>query len=659
MIAADKMRIVRLLLVAVTICAAQVATAQTADEHAAHHPGGEGPEAVMPQQAMQQPSKSPAPAARPVPPSRAAVMSSMMKDMMGGGEGGEMEGGQQKSDYAALLTLPQLDQHQRDTLAAEANARLHRALSLASEATNAAHGPAEPDGAVVASQLREAATLIESGSATTAVLEGRRSGSAIANDWFRTEMGLAPVDPHASMAGMLWGLTPGHWLFMAATLLALAALLILQWLRLRRVQALVEPGTRSPKGVAEADTGPALTGVPGLERGVQPVPVLAPSPAIAAPVQGAAPPTKANRWSGELRVAQIFDETPTIKTFRMVFPGVERLPFDFLPGQFLQVEVPKDDGSKAKRSYTIASSPTQRAYVELTVKREAQGAVSRHLHDKVKPGDLVQVAGPFGHFTFTGSDAESIVLIAGGVGITPMMSVLRYLTDTAWPGDIFFVYAARSTEEFVFRREIELLERRHPNLTVFAAMERAPGTVWHGAEGQITRALLESAVPEIAKRRVHLCGPPAMMTAMRDILTQIGVPDAQIFSEAFGPASLPVSEPSAPSDAAQAEQGADAIETPPSQPARAPIAATTVTFSIAGVSAPLDSNETILEAAETAGVEIPYSCRVGECGVCVTRLLQGEVSMEVETGLDAADKAQGYVLACQARCTRGPLVVEA
>lgn len=234
MIAADKMRIVRLLLVAVTICAAQVATAQTADEHAAHHPGGEGPAAVMPQQAMQQPSKSPAPAARPVPPSRAAVMSSMMKDMMGGGEGGEMEGGQQKSDYAALLALPQLDQHQRDTLAAEANARLHRGLSLASEATNAAHGPAEPDGAVVASQLREAATLIESGSATTAVLEGRRSGSAIANDWFRTEMGLAPVDPHASMAGMLWGLTPGHWLFMAATLLALAALLILQWLRLRR-----------------------------------------------------------------------------------------------------------------------------------------------------------------------------------------------------------------------------------------------------------------------------------------------------------------------------------------------------------------------------------------------------------------------------------------
>lgn len=400
MIAANKIRRVRFLLTAVSACAAQIAAAQAVDEHAAHHPGDDASAAAMPQPAMQLPSQSPTPAARPVPPTRAAVMSSMMKDMMGGEKSGEMEGGKQKSAYAALLALPQLDQHQRDTLAAEANARVHRGLSLASEATNAAHGPGEPDGAVVASQLREAATLIESGSATTAVLEGRRSGSAIANDWFRTEMGLAPLDPHASMAGMLWGLTPGHWLFMAATLLALAALLILQWLRLRRVHALVALGARPPKGVAEADTGPAPAGAPGLKRVAQPVPVLAPSPAIAAPVQGPAPLTKANRWSGELRVAQIFDETPTIKTFRMVFPGIERLPFDFLPGQFLQVEVLKDDGSKAKRSYTIASSPTQRAYVELTVKREAQGAVSRYLHDNVTPGDLVHIAGPFGHFTF-------------------------------------------------------------------------------------------------------------------------------------------------------------------------------------------------------------------------------------------------------------------
>src|SRR3546814_1920988 len=76
-----------------------------------------------------------------------------------------------------------------------------------------------------------------------------------------------------------------------------------------------------------------------------------------------------------------------------------------------------------------------------------QGVVSRYLHDKVVADDLLKVSGPFGAFTFTGTDADSIVLIAGGVGITPMMSVLRYLTDTAWAGDIFFIRSEEHTSE--------------------------------------------------------------------------------------------------------------------------------------------------------------------------------------------------------------------
>ena len=89
------------------------------------------------------------------------------------------------------------------------------------------------------------------------------------------------------------------------------------------------------------------------------------------------------------------------------------------------------------------------------------------------------------------------------------------------------------------------------------------------------------------------------------------------------------------------------------------VAPSTVTFSVSGVSAALPADETVLEAAEGAGVEIPYACRAGTCGACVVKLLQGEVTMEVESGLAPADKAQGYVLACQAKGTGTPLVVEA
>lgn len=649
MLISPKMRRATSLLLAAAACFPQAAAAQAVADHAAHHPGNGTPAATVPQPAAPKPPPA-SPAAKP-----AATMAAMMDEMMGG----EMEGGKQSSTYPALLTLPDLDQRARATLATEAAARLHQGLTLAKQTTSDTHGSGQPDNSAIARQLREAAALVESGAATTAALDGSRNGNKIANDWFRSEMELGSADDHALMAGKLWGLSPGHWLFMTATLLGLVALLLLQMLRLRRVRALIAPG-QQPIPVdlqrgASLDPRGATSPVAALHR----LSDTDPAPARQATPLNRAAAAKLNRWSGDLRIAQIFDETPTVKTFRMILPGADRLPFDFMPGQFLQVEVPKDDGSKAKRSYTIASSPTQRAYVELTIKREAQGAVSRYMHDATKPGDRVHIAGPFGHFTFTGTDAESIVLIAGGVGITPMMSVLRFLTDTAWPGDIFFVYAARSTEEFVFRSEIEQLERRHPNLHVFASMQRSPGTVWHGTEGHITRELLESAVPEIAKRRVHLCGPPPMMAAMRDILTQIGVPEAQIYSEAFGPASLPIDDLAKEGGEDQPEAPNAKASPPNARAARDEVAATTVTFSIAGVSAPLDADETILEAAETAGVEIPYSCRIGECGVCVTRLLEGEVTMDVETGLDAADKAQGYVLACQARCTRGPLVVEA
>lgn len=652
MLIISKARRALTVLLAVAACLPQAAAAQTATDHAAHHPGATppavAPETTAPKTTSAQQANDPL-----------KRMAAMMDEMMGG----EMMRGKQTSANAALLALPDLDERGRQDLAAQAKSRLHQGIGLANRATNQFHSPERLDGNVVARDLREAAALIDSSSATSAALEGRKTSIPVANNWFREQLNLAKQDEHASMPGMLWGLSAGHWLFMLATFLALAALLLLQMLRLRRVHALVaaHPMPQPASPTAKLASDPAA--VPDREEGS-----IAEDPHIFAKsvqtdptepgLQSPARSEKRKRWTGDLRIAQIFAETPTVKTFRMVMPSGERLPFDFLPGQFLQVEVQSDDGTKAKRSYTIASSPTQRAYVELTVKREAQGTVSRHLHDIVKRGDLVRIAGPFGHFTFTGSDAESIVLIAGGVGITPMMSVLRFLTDTAWAGDIFFVYAARSTEEFLFRTEIEQLERRHANLRVFASMQRTPGTVWHGAEGPITRELLESAVPEIAKRRIHLCGPPPMMLAMRNILTEIGVPDAQIYSEAFGPASLPVDDPAEVAP----EESMTANAVPPSASSKASgskIAATTVTFSVAGISAALDATETILEAAETAGVEIPYSCRVGECGVCVTRLLQGEVAMDVETGLDQADKAQGYVLACQARCVRGPLVVEA
>ncbi|MBX9592254.1 MAG: 2Fe-2S iron-sulfur cluster binding domain-containing protein [Hyphomonadaceae bacterium] len=362
-------------------------------------------------------------------------------------------------------------------------------------------------------------------------------------------------------------------------------------------------------------------------------------------------------WSGTLRVAAIFPETPTVKTFRLVNPEGGDIPFVFMPGQFLTFSA-EIGGERARRSYTIASSPTQRSYIEVTVKREEQGLISRYLHDRVAIGSLLEVSAPSGVFTFTGADADSIVLIAGGVGITPMMSITRYLMDRSFPGDIYFLYGARSTQEFIFREELEYLQKRHANLHIAATMSRVEGTAWMGASGPVSKEFIARAVPEVARRRIHLCGPPRMMQAVKAALAELGVPKEQVRMEAFGPAQgvtpgtrAPLPAPSLAPAPAPAAPAAAAGVVPR-------IATAEVRFAKSGKTGPLAPDQSVLEAAEAIGVPIDYSCRVGICGTCKVPLLEGKVTMEVEEGLAPDEKARGIILACQAKSV-GNLVVEA
>ena len=309
--------------------------------------------------------------------------------------------------------------------------------------------------------------------------------------------------------------------------------LLIHFARMRRISELTARLAAHPAGTAVAapvlpPMAPPVTAAAGA---VHPSP--APStPAL--PADKAAPIAQASRWSGPLRVAAIFRETHDVKTFRMVNPDGGVLPFTFLPGQFLTFSV-EIDGKRVRRSYTIASSPAATAYVDVTVKRQEHHGISAFLHDRVKAGDLLDIAAASGRFTFTGEE-DGIVLIAGGVGITPMMSVIRYLTDVSFPGEIFLLYGARSTEDFIFRDELEHLQRRHENLHIAATMARAAGTAWMGPEGPITKDFIRQAVPEIARRHIHLCGPPPMMEAVKTELTELGVPKERIETEAFGPA---------------------------------------------------------------------------------------------------------------------------
>ncbi|HET7504703.1 MAG TPA: ferric reductase-like transmembrane domain-containing protein [Kofleriaceae bacterium] len=369
-----------------------------------------------------------------------------------------------------------------------------------------------------------------------------------------------------------------------------------------------------------------------------------------------APARRRKFWSGELEVARIFEETPDVKTFRLVARGGGPLPFDHVAGQYLNLAL-TIDGKRVNRSYTIASSPTRTDYCEISVKRAPAGTASRHLHATLREGSALKVSAPAGRFVFDPGKATRCVLIAGGVGITPMMSTVRSLTDRCWSGSIYLLFSVRRLTDIVFREELDYLSARFPNLHVLVTLTGEPDAAWQGERGQITRAMVARFVPDLRRGPILVCGPDPMMAAMRRLLVdEIGIPAPEVLEEAF--VSPPAASERDPGAATPGEAPASAGADPGPVLAASAGEAASVTFQRAGKSAELSPELTVLEAAEDAGVAIPFECRSGICGQCKTRLISGTVTMEVQDALTAIDRSRRLILACQARAV-GDVVVDA
>ena len=342
---------------------------------------------------------------------------------------------------------------------------------------------------------------------------------------------------------------------------------------------------------------------------------------------------KARFWKGDLKVVGMFMETESVRTFRFAPADGAPVPFAFQAGQFLNLSL-EIDGKRISRSYTIASPPSRDGYIELTIKREENGMVSRYLHDKLMTGQGVALSAPAGRFTFDPASSDAVLLIAGGVGITPLMSILRNLTDRCWPGKIDLLFSVRSASDIIFADEFRYLKGRHPNLHVHITITRDAPAEWSGLRGRITGDLLRKHIPDFIERPAYICGPDAMANAARDELISVGVKAERVVLESFTPAAAVAQDKGAsPEDEMAAGE------------------AVTVTFETSGQTAPLHANQTVLDAAEAAGVTIEYQCRSGICGTCRCKLLKGQVTMPNREALSDADEAAGYILACQAHAT--------
>jgi ferredoxin-NADP reductase len=217
-----------------------------------------------------------------------------------------------------------------------------------------------------------------------------------------------------------------------------------------------------------------------------------------------------------------------------------------------------------------------------------------------------------------------------------MMSVVRYLTDRGWNGAIWLVLGFRSPQDYIFRQELDQLIARNSNLRITITMSQAARDEWTGARGRIDRDLLRSVVNECGICRAHICGPPEMMANVKAYLLELGFSKSQVQTEAFG----------------------TVVRNPTTKGVRSTQMAGKVIFQTSNRTVPIPVDQTILEAADEAGVFIDNACRSGTCASCRVKLLAGSANMEVDDALTEQDKAEGYILACQAK-VRGEVTIEA
>lgn len=375
----------------------------------------------------------------------------------------------------------------------------------------------------------------------------------------------------------------------------------------------------------------------------------------------------ARYWTNEdLQVFcfRIVDETPDTKTFWFTSnPAEPTVLFYYQPGQFVRIEV-EIDGKAVSRSYSISSTPSRPYAIALTVKRVPSpsdspdlppGAVSNWLHDHLRVGDSIKLlGGATGQFTFLPNLPPKLLLISAGSGITPMMSMSRWLYDTASETDVVFLHSARTPREIIFRDELAWMAAQLPNFHLKVTVtQRELGSAWMGFTGRISRSMLE--LPDLRDRVVFVCGSDGFRESIRTLLEELQFPMQQYHEESFGQQSATPKEP-----LIQNSITVDTSATETTLLKNGKQLPCSVQFVRSQQSGSADPNTSILEVAEQAGVTtIRYACRAGVCGACKVKVAAGEVTYQhAPTALTNEEQTAGYVLACVAHPV-GQVTVEA
>jgi len=353
----------------------------------------------------------------------------------------------------------------------------------------------------------------------------------------------------------------------------------------------------------------------------------------------AAAPKKADTRSWRtLRVAEVRNESPTIRSFHFEPVNSEPLaPFE--PGQYLPLRIAMPDSDMPlTRTYTLSAAhdAARPARYRISVKRD--GAVSRWLHEHARIGSLIDTLAPRGSFKLDARSPRAIVLAAAGIGITPMLAMLDAALTLEPKRRIHVFHGTRGEHERPFAAALREIERTHPNVSVHLYDSAAQHDSLDGERlaGRVNIDALRRFLP-FDDYDFYLCGPEAFMRDLYDGLRALNIADERIRFEAFGPSSLKRASDRAP----VASEAAQAIP---------------VTFSRTGKTVQWAPQQgSLLDTAERCGTDAVSSCRSGMCGTCAARVLDGSVKYDEPPEFDVEP---GYALICVGHPAAGGVTLD-
>ena len=341
-----------------------------------------------------------------------------------------------------------------------------------------------------------------------------------------------------------------------------------------------------------------------------------------------------------LRISELRRETAEAVSIAFEVPPELEAAYAFQPGQYVTLRAAVN-GEEQRRSYSICAAPHE-GELRIAVKRVDDGVFSRHAHGELREGGAIDVMTPEGRFILPPSQGASrnIAFVAAGSGITPVIGMIKHLLETEPRSKVLLIYGNRRADGIIFRAALDELKDKHIErflLHHVLSREERDAAVHSGRlDAEKIKALAQSSFGGARIDCAALCGPAPLIDEAAQAFIELGVPEAAVRRELFAPPKT------------QARRAAEKAERPAAALQGKPLGIT-----LAGRAHAIDilDDETVIEAAQRHGLDVPFACKGGMCCTCRARITEGSVAMDANYSLEKWEMEAGFVLTCQSRLT--------